>query len=503
VADMRRILLVLLTLTVSCSSVCQTKIEPTVDVPVNLKAVNALHDPPVQTVVIERRTQSKASKGGACGHAVVCVLFLPILAFDALFPDQWDEVTIADKNGVWFEGRYSTNGDLVYGTLRTESATYRLRVLDLKELGRRVVVKSFKSPSGESQGFEKMSVLEQVPLDEDYKNAISDTKNTAKKTRLALEATAWLGEESRSVFLEYLKELEDEALSQALPELILGVCTRDPFEGACLEVLGSVQGTISDNMFRAIFQTGLSGNGAIPADRLEGFLLAALEGLCDIERGTELELKLIRSLVQKDLFDEPTPTCSDVGRTNVLRLGLGKSLSEDELMTTVADPLLDQAIEWVPRTDAAYTRFLVQAVEARPDSVPISSELSGLSRMDEGQLLSLTSAFLVSTELKSYRASAHQLDAMKRASSSLRPAKALELLSSQRKTPTTLIARAVLGERHLEGEAAIRLGKRPRMPLTAQFVSSEESLISFGLRLNGCDSESIRSRKRSGQICKP
>jgi hypothetical protein len=70
--------------------------ETHVDVPVTLAEIKKLAHAPDTVVSVQR--QEATSGGGACGHSPVCVILIPILVFDALFPKKWDEASVI-KNG--------------------------------------------------------------------------------------------------------------------------------------------------------------------------------------------------------------------------------------------------------------------------------------------------------------------------------------------------------------------------------------------------------------------
>lgn len=177
---------------------------PTVNpagIPNTLDEVRARHAPPEVVVTVERKTRSRGSGAGGCGHSPVCIILLPALLINEAFPEKWDEATVEEGNTRVFFGRFETGGQLLSATTWTVDTVRKYDALDLKALGRRLVIESGSAPyaDGKAGTFTRRSIQEQVDLVALYKARLAKTKNTKQRVALATEAMKWLGDEARDL----------------------------------------------------------------------------------------------------------------------------------------------------------------------------------------------------------------------------------------------------------------------------------------------------------------
>jgi hypothetical protein len=149
--------------------------------------------------VVRVERQEATSGGGACGHSPACVILIPILVFDALFPKKWDEVSVTKNGKPIYVARFETNGDFIEGTQYQATKARYFSSLILKQLGRRVIVQigeAALAPDGSKGEPSHTPILPQVSLLSDYEAALSKQKDEEERAALIVEAATWLGDES-------------------------------------------------------------------------------------------------------------------------------------------------------------------------------------------------------------------------------------------------------------------------------------------------------------------
>lgn len=105
-----------------CCCNCGPKKESYVsDVPATMKAAKALEKPPKVTVTVERVTKTRTG-GGACGHSPICIVLLPVLLYEAAFPEKYDVVSVKEDGKEIFGATYTTDGDLIHGLKELDAA---------------------------------------------------------------------------------------------------------------------------------------------------------------------------------------------------------------------------------------------------------------------------------------------------------------------------------------------------------------------------------------------
>ncbi len=199
---------------------CGTKTESAVDVPVTLAAVRALHHPPEVTVEVARK--EKQVGGGGCGHSALCVVLIPLIAYDRVFPSTWDEAKVNERGSVVYEGRFRTDGELIEAKARKDGVARLITVLPLDELGRRVIVEAARAPIGAdgSEGpFVKTKIVPQIDLPAAYTKALASEKDEKDRADLLVEAVTWLGDESLPLLRETLPAEGDVAAARTIEKL--------------------------------------------------------------------------------------------------------------------------------------------------------------------------------------------------------------------------------------------------------------------------------------------
>ncbi|GDX78877.1 hypothetical protein LBMAG42_06880 [Deltaproteobacteria bacterium] len=214
--------------------------ETVLAVPSTVQEAKALHAPPTVTVVVARET--RASGGGACGHSPVCLVLLPVLVWEVAFPPQVDVIDIAEATGATIHGEWEPDGDLLWAERREGGVARAARLLDLPELGRRLVVEGARAPlgaDGQAGEFAPTTVQSQLDLVAAYRAALEG--RSGRHAELLTEAVGALGIEGLTLLAEWLpKPDEAEARLQVLTSICGG-----PLEGEALTLRLTALGAIA------------------------------------------------------------------------------------------------------------------------------------------------------------------------------------------------------------------------------------------------------------------
>lgn len=203
---------------------CGGSTEVVVDAPGTLVAVREQHAPPGVVVTVERKTRHAG--GGACGHSPLCLILVPVMIFDAIFPETWDEATITRDGALTYTGTFDTDGELLQARTREDAGWVDLRRLDLDALGRSYVVAVGRAPAladgspGESV---PVTVQSQVDVVGAYRKAL-DGAGDGRRGDLLVEVLEWLGDEAVPLLVE---RLPTEA-GRVQAEVFEAACVRSP-----------------------------------------------------------------------------------------------------------------------------------------------------------------------------------------------------------------------------------------------------------------------------------
>lgn len=193
--------------------------ESVLAVPSTVAEARALHAPPAVTVRVERVTRTS---GGTCGGSPVCLILLPILVWEAAFPPQVDVIDIAESSGATVHGEWETDGDLLWAERREAGVARAARLLDLPELGRRLVIEGARAPvnaDGTAGEFTATTVQSQLDLLAAYRAALEGRRG--RHGELLTEALGALGIEVLPLLPEWLPR-PDEA--EARLQVLTSIC---------------------------------------------------------------------------------------------------------------------------------------------------------------------------------------------------------------------------------------------------------------------------------------
>lgn len=481
-------LALLLSLSACC---CGKKTENFVaDAPTTLRAAKALAQPPHVTVEVQRITRH-AGGGGSC-HSAVCVLLLPILLYEAVFPEKYDVVTI-QKDGVeTFSGNYTTGGDLLTGVVRLDDGTQKeVRVMSLDALGKNTIVEAARTtPSGPDGGFVRVPTLLQSQHDflADYRAALKGTTDEARRGALLTEAFTWLDDEASPLLTLALKDPAEPDAAKA--QVMTAVCkVRAPQEQAFVAALGDTPGPFTALALLACEQT----RGRRPA-----LLATALTGGCALAQDDAFERfdRALNEALRADETLKPSaPTCARADRAALFALRFGGPVDPQGLTALLKGPhallglnLVDLKI---PERRAPFFAGLGtgQTTEQFLKRIPENDTLSPAELAELARAYT-TDRFFASRD----RERARVLSELARRSKGVDTGPARAVLTAHRDTlgkgdqPVFEVALLVLGDRTRLAAALKGAGAPYREGLT----SSPLDLVNYGLELAGCTSAEVK-----------
>ncbi len=477
---------------------CQTVTESHVDVPLTLDAAKALARPPEVTVSVERKTATGG--GGACGHSPLCLVFVPVMIYGALFPEKWDEVTVTRGGAPELSARYETDGELIEATVRKDGVARLVGVLKLSELRRRVVVELGRAPLGaggreDSAAFVKTPILPQVDLAAAYRAALAeeDADDADDRAALYVEHASWLKEEAMPLLLDGVPRELDETAAETLKRL----CSDTSFPG-CAELLTTLgqkdPGPLTSAAgFRAA-EAGFEAQSRPYAHALarhacsgeEGRIaIAAAESLAEAKAGPQATLGLLSD----------APPCQHTSRRVLLAAMLRQRPSDAELEEALRDRAVDAAI--VGRLDAhdpAVRRIIVAAMPGREEDTAYVLALERAPDVPTAQELELLA--------KSYLKDLALADAERRmAVLGLFWRARAQPAAAAKRVITEAIARAAEDDRPLLRAALVAMGDRQQaLPASRGLAGityfptggfSDETVMARALVLAGCEEDEV------------
>jgi hypothetical protein len=200
--------LLLLTISGCC---CDLKKESYAAVPLTLDDAKKQAKESGAELSIERRTRRMGSAGG-CGHSAVCVILLPVILYDAVFPETWDEVTLRKGDEVLLVADYEKNGSLIHAQHVKDGVVLETRSIELKALGKKVYVDSAKLIDGKR---EPLPLSSQHDFIGDEKKALERTTDPMRRAEYISEAALLLESEGVAFAKERLLAPDEPERSRA------------------------------------------------------------------------------------------------------------------------------------------------------------------------------------------------------------------------------------------------------------------------------------------------
>ena len=182
-------------------------------IPLDLESVRARHAPP--NVIVADEEHTRPTSGGACGHSPLCVIVLPVLLYDAVFPERWRELTVDEGGQRTLTASYSQEGSLIQARLRGETRWQDYRTLRLEQLGQELIVEVSSAPLDGPDQTVKSPILPQVDLLADYAALLEKTHRPDNRAAAIIEAWTWLDEEAWPLVEERMGDPAEADLTRA------------------------------------------------------------------------------------------------------------------------------------------------------------------------------------------------------------------------------------------------------------------------------------------------
>lgn len=327
----------LLFLLAACCFGSPAAVESFVAVPDTVEAANALNAPPDVTVVVTRVTRETG--GGNCGHSAVCLIVLPILLWEAVFPPQVDSIVITEGGKQTVTGEWEVDGDLIWAERREGNTVKAARLLNLEHLGRRIVIVGGTAQvdaGGVTGPFTPVTVQSQVDLLAAYEKELSTTSNT--HASLLNEELGALGVEAMPAVAARLSNPAEEEDARAA--VLQNVCSGSDPQGDALLLRRTLVQAASKASQPEDARLGLEcalGDAAPNATTVRAFLGVLTNDICTQMNTDSLDaMRQVHSNypVVGTIAADLVQACPAVARRVLLRnaLGLGNAELSDAML---------------------------------------------------------------------------------------------------------------------------------------------------------------------------
>ena len=478
--------------------------ESHVDVPTTVAQLRKLHKPPDVVVKVTRTTQRLHT--GACGSPV-CVVLIPFLIKDALFPKKFDNVVVKRGGKETYRGEFHTDGELIQASVRQGDKLRVVRALYLKKLDRKVVVEVSRATvdaNGKVAKQQPVSIQSQVDLLKAYRDKIAK-KKARRRTDLVVEAAWALRKEAVPLVLERLEAEQDEERARVLDR----VCAAPGEPARLLQSVVHLGGARTAITALQGCHEELGVDGAA-ADKLAGHLVA---GVCSGEAGPCLELVpalrkwLARDSGHRSILFRHLGLCKDPHRRAALALASEQAPSPAALRAAVTTAPLSTRRCVVPLLDGGKERHRELLVEALTASKDSAMNLELLAALAAGK--QAPGRAEVDAVLGAYLGDKVSLEARGYALELLHRIKDPALKARTLKRAQQALARAPKKERYLLGAALVVLGQHDAaraavqgspgrktigvlFPGTPKRLRYEMYIVAYALKLAGCSGYEIR-----------
>lgn len=496
---MRHGLLLLLLIVNGCC--CRfTREESYAQVPLTLAEAKKLEKDGA-SVTVERKTRA-AGGGGACGHSPICIIFLPVLLYEAAFPEKWDEVVVKKDGVVTLVGYYETGGALIHAQHLVDGEMRETRTLELKELGKKVYVDSARlvpEPDGGVRR-EVLSLSSQHDFIGDERKLLASLKEPERRARVINEARVQLEDEGLQFALERMRAADERDETKAeVVHLGCAVADSDPL--------------IAEAKKNAGPWTKLRLVKCLRNEEQHAMLLEVEQAACDPNTPKKLMEEigpaLTRELPVSSLrgLREAHPKCPEGPHRALVALWLELPVPASELDALLSSDLGSLAHAHLHTTEPVQRAAMVK-LAANGTSTPVL-----LDKLVEAKVV------LEPTELETL--AGWYLKPKGFFTTSPR-AKVLKVFSFSAMAPDgtarTKLARAVFAKEKADPlfeSAMVALGDRSRMPAAVRglrspvffgFPATESDLVAYGLKLAGCSQEelvAVADKKKAMPECGP
>lgn len=483
----------------------EPKAESHVDVPTKLKEIKKLHDPPDVVVKVKRH---KRRQGASPCHSAVCLVLVPFLVAEALFPEKYDVATVTRDGVQTFRGTFRTNGELIQASVREEDEVRVVKALLLRKLGRKVVVEVSRArvdAEGKPRDQKPVSIQSQVDLLGAYSRAMAREKKVEERAALLYEALRQLGDEAMKLALERLLA-EREPQRAVLLQKICATSAVRRNAAAVLDLVKREGGPRSAGVVLGRCSRSLKPDRATNEAMFAVLIRAACKGSC-VDHVETLRIRLRRTRDSYDAFvAKQVAACKDAHGRTVLRMQLKQKPAAKEIEAVLTNGKKEH------RRCAARALFgrkehlplITVGLEANPGPL-LHEDLMKAQATAEGAMPAGLTAAVLDTYLTPGRTLVARGHALKRLHEVEDRALRKRLLAKVE----AALARAPKKERTALGAALVALGKHAaaraavkaagskrtiyfRIPSRPGEIDKPEMLVGYVLRLKGCKWKAIK-----------
>ena len=491
-------LLLLLVLNGCCCGKSLEK-ESYVTVPLTLSDAKKLEKDGV-TVSVERKTRGSGG-GGACGHSPICIIFLPIMLYQAAFPEKWDEVVVKSKDGVVvLVGYYETDGALIHAQHLVDGEMHETRTIELKELGKKVYVDSARLVPESDGGVrrEVLSLSSQHDFIGDERKLLASLEEPERRAKVINEARVQLEDEGMQFALERVRATDESDETKA--EVLHLACETE-----------SAGPLIAEAKKNAGPWTKLRMVKCLSGDEKHEMLLEVEKSACD-PATSKKQMEAIAPALTRDLpvsslrgLQAAQPACPEGTHRTLVALWLKVPVEAKELDALLSSELGIASHAHLLATDSVQRAAIVkQAAASINEGALLDKLIAEKSVLEPAQLEQLAAWFI---KPKSFFSTSPR-------------AKVLKVFSFSAMAPDgaarTKLARAALAKAKpdpLFESAQVALGDRTRMTAAVKGIKSpvffgtptnESDLVAYGLKVAGCSQEelvAVADKKKSMPEC--
>ncbi|MGV3619462.1 MAG: hypothetical protein ACO1OB_01520 [Archangium sp.] len=435
-------------------------------------------------VKVTRETRT-TSGGFACGHSPLCVIVLPIVLFQAAFPEKWDAVVVTKGGKIVLVAEYETNGALIHAQHLVGDEMRETRFVELRALGKKAYVDSARLVPLEDGGVNRIA----LPLSGQHdfiaeeRALLASSKDAKKRAEAIREARLQLEEEGLALATERLSDPAEDDKTKSLvidrncESELVAAAEKAPGPWTELELARCYEsGEKKSAMFRNV------------AAR------ACADGTTD-DLLSELEEELTRE--HAELVPEISK-CPPGPRRALLSLWLKQAPQEKELEALMTSKLSDRAQKHLLVTEPSHRAQMVKLIRQDRNTQPILANLTSHKTVLEPELLASLAEFYVTPKgffTTSPRAQILRLfDNAAAAKAPTREARDVLLAAlsrSPKKNEAALYEAGLLALGDRTRIAAV--SKHVRGPVPIGSPGLEAELPAFSLRLIGCTVEQLEA----------
>ncbi|MDX1957657.1 MAG: hypothetical protein SFU98_03740 [Leptospiraceae bacterium] len=137
---MKRITASLLLVSFSLLFGCKRELISKVDFPVYLEKLSKTYPDKDYVTVIEKKKDT--SSGFRCGHSAICLIFIPFIIWELIFPGYYYDVIVKKNNKEVFHGRYNDSKKIEFGYIIKDDYELKIQLFELNSIQKEVLLET-------------------------------------------------------------------------------------------------------------------------------------------------------------------------------------------------------------------------------------------------------------------------------------------------------------------------------------------------------------------------